>query len=579
MRTAAETATSPPRRAAARRDGRPIDCAFLAAITAASFVPYVGRLGFYSDDWALLGSLHSFGDFSNAGRSTVFVFHDMIWQRPTQAVYTWLLFRLFGLHPIGYHLTNAVVVVAMVVLLYLVLRELGMGRPVALSVAAVYSMVPIYSTDRFWLAAFGYGLTMAAFLLSLFAGVRSLRSAPPGRWWWKAVALSALLVAALGYEVVLPFLVVDVLALWWLARRLAPAVSAPAPAGARLVLFLGADVAVLAGVLAYKVVAAVQTGVPTDYPKYVLWLLTGTLVTNLGTYGLDLPRVTWWAVRSTGWPSILAGGGIGVATLAVVRRAAVGSDLWSIRSRDWIRLAAAGLATLLAGYAIFLFVARILFTSTGINNRVSIAGAIGSAAVLVAACGIVARLAGRRPAWRASIFAALVGAVCLSGAITNAALADRWADAWQRQRAVLADVRAHVPRPAPRSAVILDGVCPYVGPAIVFESNWDLAGALEVLYGDPTIRADVTSANLRVGRDGLTTTLYGDHVARYRYGPSLILFDPATSTVRRLTDETTARALLRDPDAGCPAGAAGSGVPIFELDGWFHRLELRYFWR
>jgi len=68
-----------------------------------------------------------------------------------------------------------------------------------------------------------------------------------------------------------------------------------------------------------------------------------------------------------------------------------------------------------------------------------------------------------------------------------------------------------------------------------FESNWDVAGALEVLYGDPSIRGDVTSANLEIGR-GLTTTLYGDDRAHYRYGHDLILYDRRRSTVVRLPE-------------------------------------------
>jgi len=251
----------------------------------------------------------------------------------------------------------------------------------------------------------------------------------------------------------------------------------------------------------------------------------------------------------------------------------------SVVLKGWAKLAVIGIAMFFLGYSIFLESGRILFTSTGINNRVSIAGSLGFAILVVATFGFVARLLGRRPSWRPAILALLVGAFCFSASIVTIALADRWGQAWEEQRAILADIRDNLPPPQPGSAVILDGVCPYVGPAIVFESNWDLSGALEIEYADPTIRADVTSANLEVRASGLSTTLYGDHVANYPYGDSLILYDARTSEAWRLRNEETARIHLAESVNECPKGAAGWGVPILDVDVWFHDLELRYFWR
>ena len=254
-----------------------LDCLFLALIVAISVAPYVWRLGFYSDDWAFLGSLNSFGDFSNAGRSTVFDFQELIWQRPTQAAYSLLLYRLFHLDPLGYHVTNAIMIAAMAALLYLTARELRVARPVAFSIAAVYALLPIYSTDRFWFAAFGYPLSMTMYFLSLFANLRSLRSPAVTRWAWKGVALTALIIGGLGYEVVVPLFVANILLLWYLARRPSFVGRSTAVTGRRLVVFLAPDFAALSAVVAYKIAFAAQSGVPANYPKYVLWLVAGAL--------------------------------------------------------------------------------------------------------------------------------------------------------------------------------------------------------------------------------------------------------------------------------------------------------------
>jgi hypothetical protein len=116
---AGPSAASEPRAVVVRRD-----CVFLAIIVALSFLPYVRRLGFSSDNWAYVGSLNSFGNYSNVGRSTSFDVRDHIRQRPTQSVYTWLLFRLFRLNPLGNQLVNGLVLIGMTVLLHLVLLEL-----------------------------------------------------------------------------------------------------------------------------------------------------------------------------------------------------------------------------------------------------------------------------------------------------------------------------------------------------------------------------------------------------------------------------------------------------------------------
>ena len=72
---------------------------------------------------------------------------------------------------------------SLVLFLYLVLRELRVHRTVAFAIAAVYGLLPNYSTDRFWIAAFGYVLTTALFLISTYALLRAARSERrgPGR--------------------------------------------------------------------------------------------------------------------------------------------------------------------------------------------------------------------------------------------------------------------------------------------------------------------------------------------------------------------------------------------------------------
>jgi hypothetical protein len=131
---------------------------------------------------------------------------------------------------------------------------------------------------------------------------------------------------------------------------------------------------------------------------------------------------------------------------------------------------------------------------------------------------------------------------------------------------VLADIRANIKSLPVGSTLILDGICPYIGPGIVFEGEWDLAGALQMIYHDPILRADVVTPKLRVGEDGLTTSMYGNS-RHYRHGDNLLLYDLRRKAVNRLADaETTRRyfaACKLDHSRDCPEGREGEGGRSF----------------
>jgi len=78
-----------------------VDCLFLGVVMAISAVPYVGRLGFYIDDFPVLGRMNMSQDQSFLG------LYDAVrpatGQRPLQAFLLAGLYRLFGWHPLGWH--------------------------------------------------------------------------------------------------------------------------------------------------------------------------------------------------------------------------------------------------------------------------------------------------------------------------------------------------------------------------------------------------------------------------------------------------------------------------------------------
>jgi hypothetical protein len=214
-----------------------------------------------------------------------------------------------------------------------------------------------------------------------------------------------------------------------------------------------------------------------------------------------------------------------------------------------------------AGYAIFLTNYNVQFTAAGIANRSAIAAALGAALCLAAAAGLFASLFGAHG--RAMVFAALIAMIGGSSALIVNVIARYWIEAYAAEQRVLASMHRRLPALSPNSTLLLDGVCPYAGPAVVFEANWDLAGALRTFYQDPTLKADVVTPRLTVTNAGIVTTIY-QQPTMYRYEPRLFVYHSGTGEVRTFGDVGSARAYFaRRQPLVCPEAHEGVGVRLF----------------
>jgi hypothetical protein len=564
--------------AAQHRGCAPLDAAFLSFIVVASIITYVTRLGFYSDDWAFLGALRT-SDQSFVGLwERQYELNANLRMRPTQILYQAVLYALFGLRPLGYHIANMAVFTAMVVVLYMVLRELGFSRSVAVGISAIYALLPNYSTNRFWFAAFGYTLSMTCYLLSLYGDLKAIRRHPLRVLvTWKLVSLFGLLVAGFGYEIVIPLFVLNAVLVWFRARRLynGGLPERLGPAGS--VLFLGSNLVMLALVVVYKAITAEGVGLAGSIPIHIVRLVAGSVLMNYGMYGLGLPYAAGWSAQVVAGPILAISVAVGLLVFGYLQFVSRPGRDHRLNREAWLRLGLGGLIIFGLGYAIFLTTGRIGFSSTGIGNRTAIAGALGMAICMVAGVGWFSNLLPAAAFVRS--FAGLIAAICLAGFLVNNALAVSWATAWPEEHTVLEEIRAALPALPSNSTLILHGVCPYVGPAIVYESNWDLAGALQAAYGDPTLKADVTTSNMVVEPYGLVTRIYSQ-TRVYRYGDRLFLFDYEGRRVVSLSDVRAAVRYLGGnhprPPRGCPGGSPGRGSQIFPIDHLHDALEARF---
>src|SRR5262245_8732387 len=83
--------------------------ALIAAAVAIGSLPIVGRLGFAGDDWHFLSAFFFAPDGALSTRYQA-ALNDGLANRPGHVLYLAALYGLFGLAPLGWHVTNHAVI-------------------------------------------------------------------------------------------------------------------------------------------------------------------------------------------------------------------------------------------------------------------------------------------------------------------------------------------------------------------------------------------------------------------------------------------------------------------------------------
>jgi hypothetical protein len=531
-----------------------IDCLFLGVVIAISAAPYVRGLGFYIDDFEVLDRMQRSPDQSLFG-----LYHAVrpgTAQRPLQAFLLAGLYRLFGWHPLGYHVINVFLLAIVAALMYLVLRELRMPRLLCVATPLVYSLLPNYATARFWPDTFQISVSTAFYLLSLYAGLRAARSSSWAVAVWVGVAIAGIAGSLLSYEIAFPLFALNLALVWWTRHD-----SSEEPTKARRLAIIGS----LA--IAIAVVGLLKTALVAKYGSngyafgfyggvhQILTLVSGAIRVNLVTYLLAAPYVIGWILlhRFSGVNAIVA---LAVGLLSFVYLLRIGlTDRATLPgSATWRRFVEVGLVAFVLGYAIFLTTPDFLMRSAGVDNRINAAATLGVAAILVGGLGWAAtRMPGRR---QLTAFSAGIACVVVGGTFIVETLGTYWTGAAAQQERIVEAIAADASRIPRAGIVILDGSCPEPGPAPVFATRWDLRKALEHRLGDPSLIADVAGYGMRVERRSLAIddrTTYSAVTRMYRLGRRLVIFDFRRRQLRRLRDQAEARQYLAArPTPTCP---------------------------
>jgi protein O-mannosyl-transferase len=142
----------------------------------------------------------------------------------------WIEWRLWGMHPTGYHVTNLILHVSEALLVWLILRKLSI--PGAFLAALIFALHPVNVESAAWIASRKNLMAILFFLLSIlwyirFDGLAHLRLAakqstahcPPSTahcflWYWLSLASFLLAMLSKGSAAILPVLLLGII--WWL---------------------------------------------------------------------------------------------------------------------------------------------------------------------------------------------------------------------------------------------------------------------------------------------------------------------------------------------------------------------------
>jgi hypothetical protein len=484
--------------------------AVLVGAHAAAYGVFAFRLGFYHDDWAILGLLHGAGFW---GGVQAFAASNFYWARPMQMLQFPALFALGGMHPWFYQLVLLLLSSVESCLLFLLLERLTRSRRLALTAAALSALYPGAFIEHIWLSNSSQVLTN---VLSLAAMLLHLDWIETGARRRLVLGQGLYLLGGLFYESCFfaPLLLAGGLSAarvrdgWSWRRALARTALEMLPFGLTLAAVVGWQ---------WAGVRLVPGGCN---PKSAEWSFSWTHF--LRAYGAGFECLTnrvvhaaaltlRGACREFGLGRWLAWGAASAALWAALVDGSVGGD-----APAKMRTAAgAGLGAFVGGYLPYAVHSAYLPQMFGIMSRTNGCGAWAAGILLACLLHALRRAGGtgfRR--WSGAALALVLGAFLW----TDWQFARQWAEAWRIQREVLAECVRRAPALPQGSTVLLADFDHVHGWAIVFDAPYEFRNALRISTGRKDLVGRLAGTEEEKPPAGSSAAVRPGYVFRYAAG-------------------------------------------------------------
>ena len=446
----------------------------LIALSLAVFGAHIAHGGFVSDDWWQHADTRGFRAASGLFEA-VRSFHDEVplRGRPVEAFITTVLHNALGEGPRPYLVWAVLAWAVAATLVYVLLRQVGLERIHAAAIGSLCVLFPAGDSSRFWSTASIYSVTAIFFLLGAVIALRGMREHGRRAVLLHGAADVCFLLSLLTHEVAAVAMLVTVLLYrlrgsWGASARRWVADLATLGVAAGLAFLLGVERTVrplsdqfehAKAILREARVLFVTTGVP-DGPVRVPTLIAAGFV----AVGLLMWRYLPKANEARG------------------------------EIRRWLIACAAGAVAIGVAYAPYVaatdYYSPIPFSAPA--NRVNILATPGFALLLYALVMLASVLLLRGVShWR--LWATGVAVVVTLGlAVTWVQELNRdrqvWNRAAARARTILDSLQTAIPSPPQGTTVYVFGTEQRYEDVPIFESSWDLNGAVKLLWDDQTLR-------------------------------------------------------------------------------------------
>ncbi len=182
-----------------------------ALVSAVTFVAYMGTLGYafvYDDIFAIVenSSVHSWHFAPRFFTQHLWAFRYAVGSYYRPIFLMWLTFNhwLFGLNPVGYHLTTILLHVGVTLLVCLLVRRLTRDQATAAIASLVFGLHPAHIEAAAWIAGATESLLAILFLGSFLCYIKYREDdRGKGRWLTASLVLAVLTVLAKEQGVVL----------------------------------------------------------------------------------------------------------------------------------------------------------------------------------------------------------------------------------------------------------------------------------------------------------------------------------------------------------------------------------------
>jgi hypothetical protein len=432
------------------------------------FVPHITHAGMEADDWMSANVARHAPTIREAARQHV---------APSRVTWAYLdafEWRSVGVRPWFFLGQTALLSLLVAVLLFFLVRRLGLGTPGATAISLVVLLSPSISSNRFWITGGGLALAVALLLGGILLSLHAAPRDGPVGWALHGCALGLLALSVVTYEATLPMALLGgalcVQAVGWRSARLRWAV----------------DLVVLGSVGWWAKDHSPIPSHPAGYAlEHALALAVGALQPLRRVATLPLPGDVLVAILVA----------LVLVSLGVLRSHAIAPERRAEMRSNLVGLAY-GAAVVAVGYAPFVTADKgYTADGPGLQDRINTVAIIGFALIVICSVRLagawLTAVAGRRAIGRNA--AAIVVVVIVAHTwIADLRVSRSWWEARREQRAALSATRRLVPDPAPGTTLFTFGRTGFVLPAVpIFGGGGidDLLNAERLARDDEHIRA------------------------------------------------------------------------------------------